>query len=88
MLWVNLIMDTLASLALATEKPSESLLERQPYGRNKTLITPLMARSIFGQAVYMIIVIFILLFFGKYRFLSYLGPEILLMRADFTVFLL
>lgn len=28
MLWVNLIMDTLASLALATEMPTEDLLER------------------------------------------------------------
>ena len=33
MLWVNLIMDTLASLALATEPPSDELLERKPYSR-------------------------------------------------------
>lgn len=33
MLWVNLIMDTLASLALATEMPTEELLKRKPYGR-------------------------------------------------------
>ncbi|CAF0812104.1 unnamed protein product [Didymodactylos carnosus] len=32
MLWVNLIMDTLASLSLATEPPSEELLDRKPYG--------------------------------------------------------
>uniref|UniRef100_A0AC34R9N1 Cation-transporting P-type ATPase C-terminal domain-containing protein n=1 Tax=Panagrolaimus sp. JU765 TaxID=591449 RepID=A0AC34R9N1_9BILA len=32
MLWVNLIMDTLASLALATEMPTEDLLKRKPYG--------------------------------------------------------
>lgn len=39
MLWVNLIMDTtwLASLALATESPTESLLLQKPYGRNKPL---------------------------------------------------
>jgi hypothetical protein len=35
MLWVNLVMDTLASLALATEPPTEDLLKRKPYGRNK-----------------------------------------------------
>ena len=40
MLWVNLIMDTLASLALATERPTEELLERKPYGRNKTINIP------------------------------------------------
>lgn len=33
MLWVNLIQDTLASLALATELPTEDLLKRRPYGR-------------------------------------------------------
>jgi len=35
MLWVNLIMDSFASLALATEPPHERLLDRPPYGRNK-----------------------------------------------------
>jgi len=33
LLWVNLIMDTMAALALATEPPSESLLDRKPYGK-------------------------------------------------------
>ena len=33
MLWVNLIMDTLASLALATELPTPELLLRKPYGK-------------------------------------------------------
>ena len=31
MLWVNLIMDSFASLALATEPPSEDLLKRKPF---------------------------------------------------------
>jgi hypothetical protein len=31
MLWANLIMDTFASLALATEPPSEEVLERLPF---------------------------------------------------------
>ncbi|KNC72179.1 hypothetical protein SARC_15269, partial [Sphaeroforma arctica JP610] len=35
MLWINLIMDTLASLALATDSPTPDLLKRKPYGRNK-----------------------------------------------------
>lgn len=34
MLWINLIMDTLASLALATEPPTEELLERPPNSRS------------------------------------------------------
>lgn len=64
MLWVNLIMDTLASLALSTEPPTADLLLRKPYGRTKPLISRTMMKNILGQAVYMISVIFILLFYG------------------------
>ncbi|KAF3823192.1 hypothetical protein GH733_010628 [Mirounga leonina] len=60
MLWVNLIMDTFASLALATEPPTESLLKRRPYGRNKPLISRTMMKNILGHAVYQLTVIFFL----------------------------
>ncbi|XP_041111148.1 plasma membrane calcium-transporting ATPase 1-like isoform X2 [Polyodon spathula] len=65
MLWVNLIMDTFASLALATEPPTESLLLRKPYGRNKPLISRTMMKNILGHGVYQLIVIFTLLFVGE-----------------------
>ncbi|XP_049805756.1 plasma membrane calcium-transporting ATPase 2 isoform X1 [Schistocerca nitens] len=64
MLWVNLIMDTLASLALATEMPTPDLLLRKPYGRTKPLISRTMMKNILGQAVYQLSVIFALLFVG------------------------
>ncbi|XP_075751418.1 plasma membrane calcium-transporting ATPase 3 isoform X12 [Rhipicephalus microplus] len=67
MLWVNLIMDTLASLALATELPTSNLLLRKPYGRTKPLISRTMMKNILGHAIYQLTVIFLLLF---------LGPEI------------
>ncbi|CAO2621392.1 Plasma membrane calcium-transporting ATPase 3, partial [Lemmus lemmus] len=65
MLWVNLIMDTFASLALATEPPTESLLLRKPYGRDKPLISRTMMKNILGHAVYQLTIIFTLLFVGK-----------------------
>ena len=65
MLWVNLIMDTLASLALATELPTPELLERKPYGRTKALISRTMAKNILGQAVYQLLVTFGMMFYGK-----------------------
>ncbi|XP_041835227.1 plasma membrane calcium-transporting ATPase 1-like isoform X1 [Melanotaenia boesemani] len=68
MLWVNLIMDTLASLALATEPPTESLLLRKPYGRDKPLISRTMMKNILGHAVYQLITIFTLLFAGETMF--------------------
>ncbi|KAG8002413.1 Plasma membrane calcium-transporting ATPase 3 [Nibea albiflora] len=49
MLWVNLIMDTFASLALATEPPTEALLLRKPYGRNNPLISLTMMKNILGH---------------------------------------
>uniref|UniRef100_A0A6N2LG38 Calcium-transporting ATPase n=1 Tax=Salix viminalis TaxID=40686 RepID=A0A6N2LG38_SALVM len=39
LLWVNLIMDTLGALALATERPTDELMEMSPVGRTEPLIT-------------------------------------------------
>ncbi|GFQ78577.1 plasma membrane calcium-transporting ATPase 3, partial [Trichonephila clavata] len=64
MLWVNLIMDTLASLALATEMPTSQLLLRKPYGRTKPLISRTMMKNILGHAIYQLTIIFTLLFIG------------------------
>uniref|UniRef100_UPI0037E85421 plasma membrane calcium-transporting ATPase 1-like isoform X1 n=1 Tax=Semicossyphus pulcher TaxID=241346 RepID=UPI0037E85421 len=65
MLWVNLIMDTFASLALATEPPTEALLLRNPYGRKKPLISRTMMKNILGHAIYQLTIIFTLLFAGE-----------------------
>ena len=62
MLWVNLIMDTLASLALSTEPPSKSLLKRKPYGRDKPLLTGIMLRNIMGQAFFQLSIMLFVLF--------------------------
>jgi Ca2+ transporting ATPase len=64
MLWVNLIMDTLASLALSTDRPTLDLLKRKPIGRNASLITPRIARNIVSQAIYQLTVVLFLLFAG------------------------
>ena len=39
-LWVNLIMDSLASLSLATEAPTDAMLDLPPYSPSKPLLTP------------------------------------------------
>jgi magnesium-transporting ATPase (P-type) len=38
LLWVNLIMDTMGALALGTESPTRSLLDRRPYTLSSSLI--------------------------------------------------
>ena len=65
LLWVNLIMDTLASLALATESPSPDLLKRKPYGRNKSLISRQMWVFMIGHTLYQLCVLFTLLYAGS-----------------------
>jgi len=61
-------MDTLASLALATELPTEELLERKPYGRTKPLISRTMMKNIVGHAIYQLAVVFTILFAGIRRY--------------------
>ena len=68
MLWVNMIMDTLASLALATEVPTKELLQRKPYGRSKGLLSPIMVKNIIGQSAFQLVVILAILFQGKSLF--------------------
>jgi len=64
LLWVNLIMDTLAALALGTEKPTGQLLNRKPFGRYDCLLSPYMIRFIAVQGLYQILLLLIMLFVG------------------------
>jgi len=62
LLWVNLIMDTMAALALGTERPTEDLLDRKPINvHEQRLISNIMARNILGQGLYQILVLLFLL---------------------------
>eukprot|EP00051_Salpingoeca_urceolata_P001296 m.39842 g.39842 ORF g.39842 m.39842 type:complete len:1317 (-) comp11313_c0_seq1:125-4075(-) len=65
MLWVNLIMDTFAALALATEPPVPELLDRKPYARDAPLVSRGMIRQILGHSIYQLIVIFTLVYSGE-----------------------
>jgi len=64
LLWVNLIMDTFAALALATDPPTEKILDRLSQGRDKPLITTTMWKQITGQNIYKLSAIFVLYFAG------------------------
>jgi Ca2+ transporting ATPase len=67
MLWVNLIMDTLASLALATEPPSDELLKRKPISKREGLITNQMWKFIISQGLFQIAILGTILFKGTFK---------------------
>lgn len=68
LLWVNLIMDTLAALALATDPPQDSVLDRKPERKGSSIISTTMWKMIIGQAIYQLAITF-MLYFGKAKVL-------------------
>lgn len=64
LLWVNLIMDSLASLALATETPKDDLLQRPPYRKKEYIISKKMVKHILGMSIYQAIILFVIVFAG------------------------
>lgn len=64
LLWINLIMDTLAALALATDPASRDVLKRKPERRDAPLLTTDMWKMIIGQSIYQFALILTLNFAG------------------------
>ena len=64
MLWVNLVMGSLAALAYASDRPVKTLLDRKPYKLNATIFSRPMIRNITIQAIFQLIMLYILLFSG------------------------
>jgi Ca2+ transporting ATPase len=76
LLWVNLLMDSLASLALASEPPVDSLLQKPPVNRTEHMITKRMWANMLGHSFYQITVVMILLFAGPQIFDIEPGHEV------------
>ena len=64
MLWVNLIMDSLGSLALATEPPYEELLHRYPNKKNESIINSTMWKHILSQSIFELILLVLIYIYG------------------------
>jgi Ca2+-transporting ATPase len=67
MLWVNLIMDTFAALALSTEPPHPEVMERQPRKSSAFIVTPVMTGLILKTAAAFLAVFIGMLFFMKHN---------------------
>ncbi|KAJ7034956.1 Ca-transporting ATPase [Mycena alexandri] len=70
LLWINIIMDTFAALALATDPATESLLNRKPDKKTAPLFSVDMYKQIFFQSIYQIIITLLFHFVGL-RILGY-----------------
>lgn len=66
MLWVNLIMDTFAAMALATLPPSYSVMEEKPRSRSAFIINKAMAWLIVGVGALFFFMLFALLWYFQH----------------------
>lgn len=99
LLWINLIMDTFAALALSTMPPLMSVLEEPAIVSDTQIMTKAVWRQIYGVSLWNIIVMCIIIFAGKGMFhLEYttatqttdrvdgdLTPEAIAKRTHFTI---
>ena len=62
LLWINIIMDTLAAIALCTEPPRIHYMRRKPIKRNASIITPAMGLTILLVGLCQVLILVIVLF--------------------------
>ena len=77
MLWINLIMDTFAAMALASLPPDHGVLKDKPRSRSAFIITKGMTKRIFGLGLF-----FVAVLFGFFQYFMHSGVETL---ADFSL---
>lgn len=65
LLWVNLIMDSFASLALATDPPTDDHLDRPPYKKFESIVTKNMWKHIIGQSAIQIVILLTMMYAGE-----------------------
>ena len=75
-LWINLVMDTMAALALATETPTPKLLDRLPYSKTESLISNVIVRNLLGQLVFQLVILLTLVFYGHKLFNLPIGSDL------------
>lgn len=84
MLWINLIMDTFAAMALASIPPSESVMKDKPRKNTDFIITPAMYRNIGGMGL-----LFVVVLIGLYLYMSqYHQLDIKGLTIFFTTFVM
>jgi Ca2+-transporting ATPase len=80
LLWINIIMDTFAAIALSTDPPRDDSMKRKPVSKDASIITPSMGITILLISAYQVVILFSALFFGWFlapddRFTFYAEPR-------------
>lgn len=84
MLWINLIMDTFAAMALASIPPSESVMKEKPRKSTDFIITPAMYRNIGGMGL-----LFVAVLIGLYLYMNANGLlDLKGLTVFFTIFVM
>jgi Ca2+-transporting ATPase len=77
LLWINVIMDTFASIALCSEPPRAGVMNLPPKRKDENILTPSMMRTILSTAIFFIVVMMGLLWgMVKWRWFAGDGPVI------------
>lgn len=88
MLWVNLIMDTFAALALASLPPSAQVMKEKPRNRKASIISKPMAQRIFGLGGVFVVILFALIQYFKHAevvsMVQFDGGELVRHLFDFS----
>lgn len=66
LLWINVIMDTFASIALCSEPPREGLMKMRPKRKDESILSKSMIATIFTTSVFFVVVMMALLFGMKH----------------------
>ena len=61
LLWINVIMDTLASIALCSQPPRPGVMNQPPKRKDESIVTPTMLVTIFSTAAFFVVVMLVLL---------------------------
>jgi Ca2+-transporting ATPase len=75
LLWINVIMDTFAAIALCSEPPRPGLMDMPPKKRDENILTPSMLGNVFTTAAFFVVVMMALLLGMRYgHWFAGVGP--------------
>jgi len=77
LLWINVIMDTFASIALCSEPPRESVMDQKPKRKDENIVTPEMRTTILTTGAFFVVVMLgLLLLMDNFKLFAHEGEAV------------